>query len=294
MAAAGNQWLFIVNPRSGTGDVSSRVDEITTFAGSRNWEVILTRHPGHATELAKSAIGIYEAVIAVGGDGTVREVASGLSGSSTPMGILPVGSGNGLARHLGISMNIRKSLKQLVNAVQIRMDGYLVNGQLGFNVAGVGFDGAVSELFARQKKRGLASYLRSAVSLYGSFPSFYAEIDGIRENCFVVAFANSTQYGNDAIISGHSSVQDGMLDCILLRKPKLFSILWMALCLRLGWYGRTSPARKLTGSAFRVRTETSQPLHIDGEYIGHVTAVDVAVLPSAIAMLVPAGKASQV
>ena len=157
---------LVVNPASGT----TAKHRIARYSAGRlidmgyDVEVVVTEGPGHATALAEEASRLgYYAVVACGGDGTVNEVATALCDSRTALGIIPAGSGNGLARHLGIPVDVDRSLRVISENNVIVADCGMANGRPFFCTFGVGFDAAVSERFARQRRRGLIMYLKSAI-----------------------------------------------------------------------------------------------------------------------------------
>ena len=207
--------LLIINPVSGTSSkeqVASATAEAISAAGMR-LDTVYTRHAGHATELAATAAaqGTY-AVIAAGGDGTVNETARALCGTDTALGIIPMGSGNGLARHLGIPVDVDRSLRVIAERNIINADYGTANDKPFFCTFGVGFDAAVSERFARQKRRGVMMYLKSAIDEYIKFnPEEYViEANGrvLTERAFLVVCCNASQYGNNTFIAPRASITD--------------------------------------------------------------------------------------
>ena len=221
--------LFIVNPISGPGKqkrIEKWIDEgldKSKFMSS----IIHTTHAGHATELSKKAIedGV-DIIVAIGGDGTVNEVGQTLIGSSTVLGIIPAGSGNGLARHLKIPFNFTKAI-DVINKGNVRkIDTATVNDKVFLSVAGIGYDAFVARKFSKAAKRGFISYFRIVSSEYPSYKSkkYELEIDGkkITRRALVVTFANSSQFGNNTSIDPKARIDDGYIDvCIVRRIPLL-------------------------------------------------------------------------
>ena len=201
--------MLIINPISGTGSkkgVPEMVEERLARAGY-HMDLRFTGGQGDATEFAAEAAKAgYTGVLACGGDGTINETARALCGSDTALGILPAGSGNGLARHLGIPVDIELALQIVEQQNIVRSDYGTVNGVPFFCTFGMGFDAAVSHRFARQSHRGLLSYVRSAVSEYVQFrPQTYTiSANGkiLTEKAFLVAVCNASQWGNNAYIGG--------------------------------------------------------------------------------------------
>src|SRR5882762_6377693 len=197
--------LFIINKFSGGGyrpEVEGRIIEQCEKLNIES-TIEFTQSPGHATELARNSVDQkLDYVFAVGGDGTVNEVAQGLLGSRVAMGILPKGSGNGLARHLGLSMSFRNSLDIIPFHSEQMIDTLSVNGKLSVNVSGIGFDGHVAGLFANKAKRGLVGYAKLVLKEFLDFKPFEANVrvngKSFQSRSFIIALANSSQFGNNA------------------------------------------------------------------------------------------------
>ena len=188
-----------------------------------------TNHPGHATELAASAhTDKYELVVAVGGDGTVNEVAQGIIGTTTPLGIIPMGSGNGLARELGISMDVLKSAKTFTEGKKQQIDVCRINNQRFLCTAGIGFDAQVADKMSRAKTRGFLRYIQLTIQESISFKPFKIkmQVDDvlIEKPVFLVTFANASQFGNNARIAPNASMTDGLIDVVVV-KP--FNKIWL-------------------------------------------------------------------
>ena len=286
--------FFVINKFSGTG-YSARVEGlITDFCAARGWHATLefTKGRGHASELTREALADkFEVIVAMGGDGTVNEVAQGVLHQPVAMGILPKGSGNGLARHLGIPLSLNKALAVLDSQKTIQMDALSVNGHISVNVSGIGFDGHIANLFDRGSSRGVLGYARLVLREYFSYPEATAvlEIDGKRSEqpSMVIAFANSSQFGNNARIAPNASVCDGVMDIGVVRHVSLFNLPRIAWQLFLG---RIAESREVAVSQARevtVRFENPRAFHIDGEASGMSKELVVKVLPGAIRMLVP-------
>ena len=214
---------FIVNPISGTkaknrvGKLIRELLDLQQFSPT----VVVTEYAGHATQLAQHfALEGYYAVVAVGGDGTVNEVASGLIGSNTALGILPNGSGNGFARHLDISTRMNRAIEMLNSSEVINVDYGMVNNQPFFSTCGVGFDAFVSLKFADSGKRGLLTYLENTLHESLTYQPETYEIENeegtMKFKAFLIACGNASQYGNNAYIAPHASLTDGLMDVTIL------------------------------------------------------------------------------
>ena len=274
--------MMIVNPASGTVSkhrivphVCKRLDKL----GVR-YDVSATRYPGHAVELArKAAADGYDVVIAVGGDGTVNEVATGLVGSTTALAIVPTGSGNGLARHLGIPVDVDSSIRVLAKKNVITADYGTANDRPFFCTFGVGFDAAVSERCARQKRRGILMYLKNTVNEYINFsPEEYViEANGqvITDRAFLVVACNASQYGNNAFVAPEASVTDGELDITIVHAGNVITQAFVGVDMLTGLIGKNALVDTIrTKSAVIRRTDTGAA-HLDGDAIEMPPVIEI-------------------
>lgn len=217
--------LLIINPISGTGNKRG-LDALVASRLADNGltvETAWTTAHGDATRLARRAAEEgFDSVIAAGGDGTINEAASALCGSRVKLGIIPCGSGNGLARHLDIPVDIRASLEIIGRDCPVACDYGSVNGQSFFCTFGVGFDAAVSDAFARGKHRGLVSYVNNTIRQFVNYNAdeYTIRANGqiITEQAFLVAVCNASQYGNNAYIAPRASITDGELDITIIHE----------------------------------------------------------------------------
>lgn len=261
---------FIVNPVSGTkakNRVAKLIRELLDpqlFAPT----VVVTEYAGHATQLAQQfAMQDYYAVVAVGGDGTVNEVATGLIGTNTALGIIPNGSGNGFARHLEISTRMNRAIEMLNSSEVINVDYGMVNNIPFFATCGVGFDAIVAHDFS-DSSRGFKGYLQSIFKdLFQYKPETYHIIgNGIDQTttAFLVNFANAGQWGYDAYIAPKASVQDGWLDVAIVSEFPMVAAAGLALSLFTKnidekLYMTTIRTKELT-----LTRNSDGPMHIDG------------------------------
>lgn len=217
--------VFIVNPISGTHskDRLGRYAEQVIDGEAFEWQIVKTQYAGHAVELARHyADEGVDICVAVGGDGTVNEVARGLIGSRTALGIVPCGSGNGLARHLCLPMGMKPSLAIINEGHIIDIDYGLANDRPFFCTCGMGFDAHVALKFANSGKRGLSTYAKMVLQEGMTYqPTCYTiRIEGqtetISQEAFLVDCANAAQYGNNTYIAPGASLQDGLLDLVIV------------------------------------------------------------------------------
>ncbi|MCX6279246.1 MAG: YegS/Rv2252/BmrU family lipid kinase [Bacteroidetes bacterium] len=265
--------VFIINPVSGVGK-QNRVENLIRErldVSVYNPEIVYTKSQGHATELSKQAVGKgVEVVVAVGGDGTVNEIATGLVDTNTVMAILPAGSGNGLARHLKIPMNLKRAI-DVINEGNIRkIDTATINDQLFVNVAGVGFDAAVAKKFAVAGKRGFSTYLKITLGSYKSYKpkQYILEIDGkvIRRRALLVSFANSSQFGNNTTIDPSASVSDGYIDVCIVGKMPYWKTFFLAPLLFLKKFDQTKYIEIIRAKEVVLRRKKGKSIHLDGDH----------------------------
>ena len=289
--------LAIINPISGTGSKKSLPELLGRAYSDLPYELFLTytKEAGHGYELARRAASEgYDHVIAVGGDGTVNEVARALRHTDTALGILPKGSGNGLARAVGLSMSTDGAIKALVSGRRIAIDCCEVEGIPFFCTCGMGFDAAVSKQFAEVGTRGPVTYLQTMIREYARFsPDTYRVTLGegeetLETEAFVLVVANASQYGNNAYIAPEADLSDGLLDLVLIRpfSPIEAPIVLGDLMRRRLGGNKYYSAQKTT----QVCIERSQPgpVHVDGEPLELGTTLRVSLHHRALQVIVPA------
>jgi YegS/Rv2252/BmrU family lipid kinase len=247
-------------------------------------EIIKTEYAGHAAELASQCVNDHiDICVAVGGDGTVNEVARSLAHSETALGIIPCGSGNGLARHLCLPMDMKQAL-QVINAGKTDYFDYgVINDQPFFCTCGMGFDAYVSLKFAESGKRGLATYVENVLKEGLTYkPDTYIITDesgNHQYNAFLVACANASQYGNNAYIAPGASMQDGLLDVIIMEP---FNIIEAA---KVGFdlFAKTLKSNKhiktFQARSIHIHRNESGAVHFDGDPTKMGTDIDVRIEP---------------
>lgn len=286
--------LFIVNKYAG-GRIDRDIEtRIARAAGQCGLQVTIrvTERPGHATDLAAEACHArqHQLIVAAGGDGTINETARALVHTGMPWTIIPLGSGNGLARHLRIPLRIEDAIRQWQNSQVIDIDAFTINGKLSLNVSGIGFDGHVAYHFGKGNKRGLAGYLKNVLREYRSFRPFEATLTtdaGARSvKPFVVAIANSSQYGNNARIAPDASVRDGLLHVSILEKIPLFR-LDVARALFAGSVHKTPFCETFATTHLSITLPTPIAWHVDGEPEAPLTQFEIKVVPRCLKLLIP-------
>ena len=277
---------FIVNPISGTKSKDALPLLVKQLIDDSLYEceIIKTEYAGHAAELASQCVNDHiDICVAVGGDGTVNEVARSLAHSETALGIIPCGSGNGLARHLCLPMDMKQAL-QVINAGKTDYFDYgVINDLPFFCTCGMGFDAYVSLKFAESGKRGLATYVENVLKEGLTYkPDTYIITDesgNHQYNAFLVACANASQYGNNAYIAPEASMQDGLLDVIIMEP---FNIIEAA---KVGFdlFAKTLKSNKhiktFQARSIHIHRNESGAVHFDGDPTKMGTDIDVRIEP---------------
>jgi diacylglycerol kinase family enzyme len=285
--------LAIINPLSGTTSVAQKSRLRDTFLRRADAlgfvaDAILTTHPGHATELASAALqqGISR-VLAIGGDGTINETAQALRRSSTSLGIVPIGSGNGLARHLGIPLHPEKAIERALIGRPVVIDSGEINEHPFFCTAGLGFEAYVAHAFAKQPVRGLPTYISTAFRAFWAYQPGRFLLNGQEEKeLFSLTFANAGQFGNNAWMAPTANIADGYLDqCEMRRFPVQVAglLAWRLFNKTLNqstyWQGRSIKTAS-------VQTDGPLLIHADGEpLILPSGRADVRILPGSLLVL---------
>lgn len=286
--------LFIINPISGGKNKDGVPDLIEKHLDAGKFEpvILFTDSVSHARQLAKEAVNKFDVVVAVGGDGTVNEVASAIVGSNTALGIIPFGSGNGLARFLQVPMDTVEAIKTLGKGHIESIDSGTLNGNPFFNMAGMGFDAHIAEVFSHNKKRGFISYIKSAFEEINKYkPQLYKiEIDGksYEREAFMVSFANSSQYGNNAHISPHASVQDGLLDVCVIKQFPFWRLVEMGIRMITKTADKVKFLEIIRGAEITVKRTGTGPIHLDGEPQMQTADIHVKVIPASLKVIVGA------
>ena len=272
MSQEKKQILALINPISGTANKDYLPETIRQVVDSSIFDLSIrfTQRPNHAYQLAKEAAGNgYYGVIAVGGDGTVNETASALCDTDTALGIVPNGSGNGLARHLDIPMDINEAL-EIINSRNIGQYDYCTaNDHPFFCTCGVGFDAQVSAKFAKSGKRGPLSYVKSAVSEYLKYrPQSYriTSPEGtIAEKAFIIACGNASQYGNNAYIAPNADMQDGLIDVTVILPITPLDTAMLGILLFSRHIDQDTNIISFRTPSLTIERDKSGIMHLDGE-----------------------------
>ena len=274
---------FIINPVSGSKETQNAKRKLPKLImqslDSRQWlpNISFTEYAGHATEMAYQFARMgFDAVVAVGGDGTVNEVAKGLAESQktkiegarpTALGIIPMGSGNGFARHLNIPIRPQKAIELLNHSEPISVDYGLANGRLFVSTCGTGFDALIADHFAGSNKRGFSTYLQNILhDVFSYSPQTYHLVgDGldVTHKAFLITFANANQWGYEALIAPKASVQDGKMDIMLMSSHAILGSASLALRLFAGSIDDSHFMDTIRAKEVMLEREEAAPFHID-------------------------------
>jgi diacylglycerol kinase (ATP) len=287
---------IIINPISGgarAGQARAREELARAVAAQQRQrvEIFVTEATGHARELAAAAVGDgARLVVAWGGDGTINEVASELAFGDVPLGIIPAGSGNGLARELGIDPRPQRALADAFDATPRRIDVGEVEGRLFVNIAGIGVDAFVASRFSLARRRGFLGYINITVRALATYvPTTYRMTSGaacVTARALLVTIANSAQFGNGARIAPGARLDDGLLDLVVVEER--WRMATLAQLPRL-FTGTADRIRGCTRQQIReVTIEADEPMtfHVDGEPVVGGTRVHARVHPAALRVAV--------
>ena len=284
---------FIVNPISGTSDKRHIIDLIPKYLDSSRfqWTIRYTEHKGHAAQFVGEAIEEgMDVVVAVGGDGTVNEVARSLVHTNTALGIIPCGSGNGLARHLYIPMNPDGALEVLSDCHIESLDYGMIDEVPFFCTCGVGFDAFISDRFAKSNRRGLLTYIENTLKegLKYKPDTYEITIDGERQTykAFLIACANASQYGNNVYIAPHASMSDGLMDVTLMEPFTVLEAPQIAIQLFNKTINTNSRIHSFRCQHLHIKRSAPGVIHFDGDPKDAGEELDVRLIPQGIRMVV--------
>ena len=283
--------IFIINPISGGKDKGYLPSLIEKYFAKGSYEAVFTENPEHATQLTYEGIEKgFTDFIAVGGDGTVNEVAKALIGTTHNLGIVPYGSGNGLARHNNIPLNTEKALELIQNYTVKRIDTCTLNNMPFINMSGVGFDAHIGKLFAQSKGRGLSTYVSTTINEFMHYKSqhYTIHIDGkmYDKDAFLISFANSSQYGNNAFIAPNADMQDGLLDICIMKPFPTFEIIDLGFKLFTKNIDKSHYVETIQASEIIVERENAGEIHVDGEPFDTGKTLRIKVVPHSLNLLI--------
>ena len=285
--------VFILNPHSGTQSklelpalIDSTIDK-NKFCHS----VVFTEYPGHAADIASKCVkDKTDIVVAVGGDGTINEVARSIVHSDTALGIIPCGSGNGLARHLCIPLDPKKAIN-IINACKIESFDYgVINEMPFFCTCGMGFDAFISLKFAEAGKRGPITYIENVLREGLKYkPETYEVIDEtgtMKYKAYLIACANASQYGNDAYIAPKATMTDGLMDVIIMEPFTAFDAPQIGIDLLNRTLDKNSKIKTFKAKRIHIHRNTPGAIHYDGDPIMGPTDIDVHIEEKGIRIII--------
>ena len=286
---------FIINPISGKAQHKKLENSIEKYLDMNRFEFdyFYTERPKHATQLSRQAVkDNIDIVVAVGGDGTMRECAIGLLKSNTALAVIPCGSGNGFAFHFGMNSDIYKAIQQLNRSKIKTIDTCTANGLPFFNISGVGFDAHIAHLFANTKVRGFSSYVKLVLRECANYPAqdYTLEYDGKKEVCnaVIISWANTTQFGNGAQISPESKVDDGLTELCVLKDFRRYLVPVLLYRLFTGKIHQSKYMTIIKTKSIKISCQNGQS-HLDGEGhdLGHKIHIDTR--PKTLKVFIPYG-----
>ena len=273
---------FIINPKSGTANKENFVNWIDSIIDKTIFEseIVFTKAPGHATDLAReAATSGYKIVVSVGGDGSANEVGKGLVGTKTALAIIPTGSGNGMARHMKIPVDFKKSVELINTGRPELVDSLMINDRFCLGTFGIGFDAHIAHLFSTAGTRGYSTYVKLVLAEFSKFKPIFFKIFADKKeyhiNSFLLTFANSSQFGNNAVIAPFADVQDGIIDISIVRKFPVYVAPHLIYRMMNNTIHNSKFFDRLRAKEITVRNEGILKGHIDGEPV--VMEGDIAI-----------------
>lgn len=278
--------VFVVNPISGTQGKKAILKSIDERLDRSiyDYQIMETQYAGHATEIAADAVkeGVH-IVVAIGGDGTINEIARSLIHTNTALGIIPCGSGNGLARHLHIPMDHKAAIELLNKDYQVCIDYGKINDIPFFCTCGVGFDAFVSLKFADSGKRGLLTYLENTLHESLTYQPETYEIENeegtVKHKAFLIACGNASQYGNNAYIAPQASLTDGMMDVTILEPFTVLDVPTLSFQLFNKTIDQNSCIKTMRTKKIKIRRHKPGVFHYDGDPVMGGENLEVELVP---------------
>jgi len=285
---------FIVNPFSGNSSKTNLEEVIKSNLDLNiyNYKIAPTQYAGHATELSKIAAEQgSDVVVAVGGDGSVNEVAQSLLHTNTILAVLPGGSGNGFAMHLGLGRNIVKAIKTINTGTVKIIDTCIVNGRFFINVAGIGFDARIAYMTKQNSKRGFIPYFKTTLREAKSFKPVLLEIeiDGDKKvgEYAMAAVANATMFGYYFTIAPTARLDDGLLDLVLIKKASIWKYITSAYRFLNKTLDKSNLSEFYQGKHIKIKLLQNDYFHVDGEGMIAEKEMEFKIVPQSLRVLVP-------
>ena len=286
--------LFVINPISG-GKAKLRIPALIDKYLDKekfNANFRITEYIGHASEIVEETIARnFDIIVAAGGDGTINEVASKVLEHKKILGILPLGSGNGLARFLDIPQSLKEAILLINKLKTDKIDSAYFNNKCFFNLAGMGFDAHLSAAFSKDKKRGLTGYIKLSLKEVFNYKDelYVLNIDGVeyKRKAFAITIANSSQYGNNVYIAPNASVKDGLLDVCIIKPFSLLKLPVLSYVMLKGKAETSDMIEIIKGRDIKIYREQEGPVHVDGEPLRMGKEIEAKINPLSLEVIVP-------
>ncbi|MEY3194496.1 MAG: hypothetical protein RIQ78_593 [Bacteroidota bacterium] len=286
--------VFIVNPKAGTNLQKHIGEAVDKYLNHRRFVYTIwsTAYPGHGYDLAKKALEEgFEIVVVVGGDGSVNEIAPALMGTKVALGIIPAGSGNGLAMHLGYGRDVSKAVAKLNTAEKHLIDVGLLNKRPFFNIAGIGFDGFVSNLMKEQTWRGFVPYFLKTMGAGLTYLPLHCRIElddrVLNEKCFVIAVANGPMYGYNMQIAPDARLDDGLFEVVIIKDVPRWQYFAAVPSTFTGKIYDEAFVEHFTTRHVVISADQPLPVHVDGEGLISEQMLNFDIQPGALNVLMP-------
>lgn len=286
--------IFIINPISGHHNKNNFPNLVEKHIDKNQYEysIVFTEYAGHATELTMKAIeDDFDYIAAVGGDGTINEVAKCLIGKRQILVIVPLGSGNGLARHLELPFKPERLIKEVINKGKVyKIDTAVMNDIPFISIAGIGFDALIADYFAKDENRGFMTYAKLVTEKYPNYrqKEYTLILDDektIECKPFFVTFANSSQFGYNAEISPKASVQDGLIDVCIFKKPNILEVPIVATYFLAKQIDKSNFIDIYKAKKIKVTRKVAEVANIDGEAVEMSKDITVEINPLSLNIL---------
>lgn len=254
-------------------------------------EILFSKYPKHAEHISKERGAEFDLIVAVGGDGSINEIAKNITTLNKPMAIIPMGSGNGLARHLKIPLEAKKALQLITEGTLKQVDTAKLNGHFFVSIAGIGFDSIVAAEYANHNGRGFITYAKLAVQKYFRYKeaSYDLVLDGkeYTKKAFMISFANSSQFGYNTRISPKADCSDSLIDVCIVRKPKLFQVPKLLFQLWTKKADRSKHIEIIKASKISLTQKNNEFANIDGESVQVGNSISIELKQKNLGVIVP-------
>lgn len=284
--------LFIINPNSGITQ-KKKIELYASKVLSKNdfqLEYAYTKYVGHATEISKNAVGKFDIIVAVGGDGTIHEIAQHVIHSKTCLAIVPMGSGNGFANFFNISNSPKKAISQIATGKEKIIDTILCNDEFFINVAGIGFDAQIGDIYDKTPHRGGLKYIKLIGKELQTYPSqtytFITNNEEFTKTFFIASIANSSQWGLNAHIAPLADICDGKFDLVFIKKFPLYKSINLTLKLFSKRIQKSKYVETIQLEELTIKNDSECLIHLDGESRKYSTDIHFSIQKKSLKIIV--------